>query len=324
MAGPDQLAYYHPPEARESTLAKEKPEPTEDELFQVSREAKKKDFAKCLLQFSENEEQLGCANDYAGVLTPEEIEGLIGKNEKNRYTLLASLGDQFDTEWGLSPEEVKQVTALKEVLGDVWEVVKDIIVPEWYEIPLLALPIAQEAIVGERLARMALAVEKMLPQIERIKRLGNFWEGGIKAIDTAVNMAKQWDLTKLKAIIRLLVRSKDPWKIQVATELAKVKKEVQLIKIEWREAKWTYEAMDKLVDNNLNRLFARWKPRYGEVREDIISEIKNFEKRHTVKQDPKEMNRYTKELGELLESHNVDIKNLKTLEDMKNYLLNNR
>ncbi|MDD2891487.1 MAG: hypothetical protein PHQ95_00810 [Candidatus Gracilibacteria bacterium] len=319
MEGGERLALLDPEAAR----PKEKPELLEKELFQASREMKKREFAKDLLEFADTTEKFGDMSEYIGVLTSDEINGLIGNNEKNRYTLIASLSDQIGSEGGLTQEEVEQVTALKQVLGDAWELVKDVLVPEWYEIPLMALPVAGEAVVAERLTRMGLAVEKLLPQIERVKKLGNFGEKGVLAIDSALELAKKGDLTKLKAIIRLLVKSKEPGKIQVATELAKVKKEVQLIKIEGREAKGTYEAMDKLVDTNLNRLFARGKPRYGEVREDILSEIRNFETRHKVKQDPNELHQYAAELKELLESHKVDTTNLKTLEDMKNYLLLN-
>jgi hypothetical protein len=47
----------------------------------------------------------------------------------------------------LTEEEIQQVIEAKKVLGQVWEVTKDIIIPEWYEVPLILLPVSQEIIV---------------------------------------------------------------------------------------------------------------------------------------------------------------------------------
>lgn len=96
MAGFEQLAYYQPKsDSKETISPAQKQDSSPDDSFDIVREAKKRDFTKDLLKFSENEQQIEGFEEYQGILSKEEIQGLIGKSERNRYTLLASLNDQI-------------------------------------------------------------------------------------------------------------------------------------------------------------------------------------------------------------------------------------
>ncbi len=79
------------------------------------------------------------------------------------------------------------------------------------------------------------------------------------------------------------------------------------------------EAFSRLKDN-LNPYFWKGKNKYSEVREKVLSKVEKFKKRNNIKNEPVEVKYYIKEFKNLLESHGKDTKNIKTLEDIKNYL----
>jgi hypothetical protein len=330
-----EISYYTPStEIQEKiSVLERKPDRTES-FWNTKKQENITSFTKWLPQLAELQDKINDFDNDDWVLTEEEIQSLLWDMKGQRLKVIASLENTLTWNDWLTEEEIQQVIEAKKVLGQVWEVTKDIIIPEWYEVPLILLPVSQEIIVWEKLAKIVLVLKKALPWIWKSMKMCNFWEKWLKAITNAFELASKWDLRKLRAIIKVLMNSWDVKKVKVAEEMINVKREIQLIKTEeWREkhkkvmqvektvvkdtektteqvvkaekkaeTKEWIEAYNKLEDN-LNPYFWKWKDRYSEFKDKLAQEVENFEKRYTIKHNPVEEEKYVTEFKHLLESY---------------------
>ncbi len=218
-------------------------------------------------------------------------------------------------------------------------IIKDLIIPEWYEIPLMILPIAQEWIILTRSAKIIKAIEKFEKNYDKIKLLMKDpkW---IKVIEEAIDdIRKNANTERLEAIVNVFKGSKSVKWEQIAKELEWLKKEIDVINKEKTIVQETIKTETKAVkemektnevkewintyrrlEDNLNPYFWRWKIKYNEAREDILKEVEKFKARNNIKDNPEEVKKYLEEFRDLLKSHKKNSDNIKTIEDAINFL----
>ena len=290
--------------------------------------------------FSESldfQDEIDDLQDDIWILTQDEVKALLWELKEKNKLLALNLDKNIWNESELSEEELEQVRLLKELLKEAWEILK----PEPWEILLMALPVSQEVIASEKLVKIALTLEKSIARFEKIPKYHLFWTKGIRVINSAFELAKKWDLGKLKSIIRVLRNSKNAERIEIAEKLTDIKKEVQLIKIEWRWLKklekwakiseWATESIEieKNIESfwklkvNAYDLFSEWVPNFSGIRLRALREIEKFESKLTdVTKVDKE--RYINIFKEMLWSHGVNTKELNTVEKIKDFLIHNK
>ncbi len=161
-----------------------------------------------------------------------EIKGIIGEYfsendvkvllewvQKEKQILLASVVGNPET-IDMDPELTEEI---REIGMEIFEIIKDAIIPEWYEIPLYALPIAWEAAGANRMRKVTEAIAKVSKTLERLKASGGMKEKWAQVIEDALkDLIVKGETWKLEHVIRVLQKQDAPRK-EFAKELSKIK-----------------------------------------------------------------------------------------------------
>ena len=137
-------------------------------------------------------------------------------------------------------------------------------------------------------------------------------------------MAKKWDLRKLEEIVELFTKTKNvsPDRLKVANELTTTIKEIKAIKelktIE-KLAEVEYQTIGKMR-GNLAEMWGNHPSNPIFSKDKVLLEVKRFEKweqKHFWDKDFQfNSGKYFSEFLDMLESHWINTKNIKTIEDI--------
>ncbi|MDD2487460.1 MAG: hypothetical protein PHS92_03755 [Candidatus Gracilibacteria bacterium] len=323
MAGLDQVAYYRPPETEVRTSTPEKDNNSGGNV-DFKKEGAKRNFTNILNQLGETQNEIDDINSINGDLTRDEIDALLQVKETKKQLLAYNLHVEISDDGVATLRDFDKQTQ-DELIGELK--------PENWE-SLLALPIGGRV---EKTIKMGLVLKRLAIRINKLYKDEKLLDSGKEVILKACELAKNGDLYKIKRIIDVLKKSSDTegtltriQKNKIVDELVSTKRDIQKIKTEGRSSRAVeklseveYEPIGRLGDN-LHKLFKHnpnTKPEFGNIKDQAFTEIRKFEKweaKNFKIPDFKEIKeKYIGDFLQMLESHGVNTKNLKNIEDIK-------